>query len=213
MNQPAEQNTQVTMEQAKRQKRRGKIGALLIMSIVFLPMIAAYTIYHTGFGIPIGTANKGVLMNPPVALPALDLQSLDGMPWDIQAEKKWRYVIPGLATCDATCEETLYLTRQVHIRLGNKSGRVERIYLLLDDDLSSTLSEKIKTEHPRLKILRVNRQDWNTLMSETNVTGDSIGRYFLMDQEGFVMMAYNQEHDGAALLKDIKKMLRITYKN
>lgn len=214
MNQSIEQNTQAEIKLAARQKRRGQIAAILIMSIVLLPMTAAYIIYHTGFGMPKGTANKGVLMTPPVALPELALRSLEGELWDINAnEKKWRYIIPGFSTCDATCEENLYLTRQVHIRLGNKAGRVERIYLLLDNNLAPEFREQIKAEHPRLKILQADSQAWKALVANTNVAGDTKGRYFLTDQKGFMMMAYNKDHDGAALLKDIKKMLKTTYEN
>lgn len=214
MNKNVEQNTPANAELVKHQKRRGQIAAILIMSVVLLPMTAAYIIFHTGIGMPKGTANKGVLMAPPMALPELALRTLEGKAWDINAnEKKWRYVIPGFAACDTTCEENLYLTRQVHIRLGNKAGRVERIYLLLDDNLSPELREKIKVEHPRLKIMQAEKQAWKALVANTNVVGDTSGRYFLMDQEGFMMMAYGKNHNGAALLKDVKKMLKLSYEN
>lgn len=214
MNKTVEQNTPANTELAKRQKRRGQIAAILIMSVVLLPMSAAYIIFNTGIGMPQGTANKGLLMAPAVPLTNLALRTLEGELWDINAnEKKWRYIIPGFAVCDATCEENLYLTRQVHIRLGNKAGRVERIYLLLDSDLSPELREKIKVEHPRLKIMQAENQAWEVLVANTNAAGDTKGRYFLMDQEGFMMMAYGKDHNGAALLKDVKKMLKLSYEN
>ncbi|MDO6747561.1 hypothetical protein [Gilvimarinus sp. 1_MG-2023] len=201
---------------AKKSKRRGQIQAVLLMLVVALPMVAAYTIYHTGWGMPQGTVNKGVLLQPPQLLSELTPRLSDGAEWDIKSEeKRWRYVIPGHAQCDSICMENLYLTRQVHIRLNEKARRVERIYLLLDDDLSPELAEHIAQEHPKLRVMQVANTEFNSALAATNFADNSVkaGRYFLMDQEGYLMMAYHRDDQGGELLKDIKKMLKTSYED
>jgi len=194
-------------------KRRGQLQALLLMLVVALPMIAAYTIYHTGWGMPDGTVNKGTLLAPPVAISELT-PTEQGKPWDLTQEpKRWRYVLPGNATCDKTCLDNLYLTRQVHIRLNEKADRVERIYLLLDEALSPELAAHIKEQHPLLRVMTVKRSELNQALEGSNFSDDPVaaGRYFLMDQEGFLMLAYTPKDTGGEILKDVKKMLKTSY--
>lgn len=195
-------------------KRRGQIQALLLMLVVALPMICAYTIYHTGWGMPVSTVNKGQLVEPPFNIELLSPQHLDDTEWTLAGEsKRWRYLLPGAATCDQLCRDNLYLTRQVHIRLNEKARRVERLYLLLDDQLSPELTEFLATEHPKLKIVRADSTAFAEALASTNYKGDAVssGQYFLMDQEGYVMLSYSPKAEGADLLKDVKKMLKTSY--
>ncbi|UTF59126.1 hypothetical protein [Gilvimarinus sp. DA14] len=195
-------------------KRRGQIQALLLMLVVALPMIAAYVIYHTGVGMPEGTVNKGKLLQPPQHLPDLPLRFADGGAWDFAEQPvRWRYVIPGSGSCDQVCRDNLYLTRQVHIRLNEKARRVERYYLLLDGAIEPQFAAYLEKEHPRLRIVEAPRAALNDALAKTNETQnpDRAGRYFLMDQEGYLMMSYGPNTDGADLLKDVKKMLKTSY--
>lgn len=198
----------------KAAQRRGRILAASVVLVVLLPMLSAYVVYFTGVGVPEGTINKGVLLTPPVPISDWQLRTLDGEPWVLKEQPiKWRLLIPGGATCDQACKENLYLTRQVHIRLGEKGLRVERLYLLTEPSLSDSLSEHLEQEHARIKVVQLDEKAMVASLANTNLSGDPIaeGRYFLMDQEGFVMMGYDLEQSGNDLLKDIKRMLRYSY--
>lgn len=200
----------------KAAQRRGRILGACIMLVVLLPMVIAYGVYFTGIGMPTGTINKGDLLTPPVPISDWQLTTLEAEPWIIdQQPSKWRLLIPGAASCDQACKDNLYLTRQVHIRLGEKGLRVERFYLLTDENLSQSLSEYLDQEHSTVKVLQVDEQAMRASLADTNLAGNPIeeGRYFLMDQEGFVMMGYDAEQSGNDLLKDIKRMLRYSYED
>ena len=76
------------------------------------------------------------------------------------------------------------------------------------------MAEFLQREHPGLRIMRVSEARLAALLGATNLAtrppgGD--GHYYLMDQRGFLMMAYHREHTGNQLLADIKRMLKITY--
>ena len=201
-------------EQQKQQQRRGRIQAAAIMLIVILPMVIAYSVYYTGVGVPQGTINKGQLIDPPQQIDDLSLQTLDGKNWHVADQAtRWRLIIPGHAQCNELCQQNLYLTRQVHIRLAEKSGRVERLYLLLDQHLDAATEEFIHTEHPHMPIVKSSADAVKNLFAQTNLPPEAIsaGHYFLMDQEGFIMMSYNPQHQGKDLLDDIKRMLKYSY--
>ena len=186
-------------EQQKQQQRRGRIQAAAIMLIVILPMVIAYSVYYTGVGVPQGTINKGQLIDPPQQIDDLSLQTLDGKNWHVADQAtRWRLIIPGHAQC---------------IRLAEKSGRVERLYLLLDQHIDAATEEFIHTEHPHMPIVKSSADAVKNLFAQTNLPPEAIsaGHYFLMDQEGFIMMSYNPQHQGKDLLDDIKRMLKYSY--
>ena len=54
------------------QKHSQKQG-LLILAIIVLPMIAAYVMFKTGWGMPTYTINKGLLLTPPQPVSNLNL--------------------------------------------------------------------------------------------------------------------------------------------
>ncbi len=198
----------------KAAQRRGRILAASVMLVVLLPMLIAYVVYVTGIGMPEGTINKGELLTPPVPISDWQLRTQSGEAWDLEEQStKWRLLIPGDASCDPACKENLYLTRQVHIRLGEKGLRVERLYLLTESSLSDSLSKHLKQEHATVKVVQLDEKAMGASLANTNLPGDPIeeGRYFLMDQEGFVMMGYDPEQSGNDLLKDLKRMLRYSY--
>lgn len=197
-----------------RAQRRGRLTAAAIMLVIFLPMAIAYGVFYTGIGMPANTVNKGDLLTPAQAAGEFDLRDFDGAVWDPgEHKRKWRWLIPGDAQCTGYCRENLYLTRQVHIRLGEKAARVERIYLLLDEQMDATTRDFLATEHPYLQVIKADPERLQAAATAAGVSGNPVadGRYFLMDQNGFVMMSYTPTHTGQQLLDDIKRMLKYSY--
>lgn len=192
-----------------RARRRSQLLGLAVCGVVLLPMLAAYLMFTTGWGIPTGTVNKGDLLSPPLAVELLDLRDVSGNPVDLlSGDKKWRLLIPAGAACDESCQHALYVTRQVHVRLGDKATRIERYYLNTAPALDVQTQAFIEREHPRLKVAYIDGLDLAALQEASAPAG---ARYFLMDQEGFVMMSYNDQHSGNELLDDIKRLLKYSY--
>lgn len=189
-------------------------SSALLLAAIGLPMIMAYVVFYTGWGMPTGTVNKGNLILPATSLTDLEITNAMNKPVDLfTGEKQWRWIIVGSNDCDASCDNTLYLSRQVHIRLGEKARRLERVYLntaaLYDEKFAASLSEN----HPRLKQLHVDAGEWNNIMQGTNLTQESPKGHnlYMVDQEGFAMMIYDQSHQGADLLDDVKRLLKYSY--
>lgn len=190
----------------RRMQRRGRIIGASIMAVILLPLLAAKLVYYTGIGLPTGTVNHGVLLEPPPALEELAPRTREGEPWTLAGQSgRWRLLIPGDGECGPTCRDNLYLTRQVHTRLADDSERLERVYLLTDDRLDAGTAGFMAREHPGLSFARVAPEALEALPSD--VRSD---HYFLMDPGGFVIMAYSPDHSGGELLDDLKQLLKFS---
>jgi hypothetical protein len=174
--------------------------------VTLVPMVAAYVAYFTGVGVPQSRVNEGVLLEP--ARNLVDLLPLaEGEKPQTQNNLLWRLIIPIPAVCDQDCRRNLYITRQVHIRLAEKAERVERYAVNLGGEAGAVFLRGIQAEHPDLKSFSVAQNDWHKWLADTNVPA-SDHYYLLVDQVGFAMMYYSQQHDGNQLLKDLKRVLR-----
>lgn len=210
-------NTEADKLKEKQMQRRGRIIAAALILSVSLPMLLAYILYHTGVGVPEGTISEGELLSPPQSFSSWSPVTVEGRSWSVSNEprKRWRLIIPADRACTGYCEENLYLTRQVHIRLASEAYRVERIVLPLDGHFSGEKVTWLEQEHPGVRVLAPDMEAMMVSLAQTNVPDDPLqaGRYYLMDQEGYVMMAYGPEHSGGQLLEDIKRLLRYSYDN
>lgn len=195
--------------------KRGRLTAAALMLTVALPMLLAYLLYATGLGLPDTTVNQGELLSPPQGFADWAPRHLGGDSWERPAEpKRWRLLVPISGDCRGHCRDNLYLTRQVHLRLAQKAYRVKRL-ILVEGPLDAETADYIEAEHPGVELLRVDSAAMAQSLSEAGRPdkAHTDGEYYLMDQDGFVMMAYNPGHTGEQLLKDIKRLLRYSYEN
>ena len=192
--------------------RRNQLYGLLVLCIILLPMLLAYLIFKTGWGMPSETTNKGDLLSPPISLKKLVLSKNGELLDNLYpaSPKKWRILVPVTQSCDANCEDFLYISRQVHIRLAEKAYRVERILLLLDEFSPEELLS-LKQQHPGTLIFYSRSADLANWLAATGLPKAADQYFYLIDQEGFAMMRYGSSHSGQDLLDDLKKLLKFTY--
>lgn len=184
---------------------------ILIVATIVIPIVAAYVTYFTGMGVSEETVNKGALLQPPAKVESL-LASSESDTLPDMSERKWRMLVPVTAPCDELCQKNLYTTRQVHIRLGDKSPRVERWAVNLSGEQGERFLAEIQAEHPFLEHFSVPAEQWQEWLSQSNApeSVEQTPYYLLADPEGFAMMYYTTDHHGNDLLDDIKRVLRYT---
>ena len=100
----------------------------IIMGSLILVVLASTLLFRAavngGVDLPalLGTKNSGVLIKPPRPIAELPLRFANGEIFDFAKQpKQWSIAIPVSAHCDTQCEQTLYLTRQIHIALGKNA--------------------------------------------------------------------------------------------
>lgn len=202
------------LPQDKDTQRRHRWSGWIIVAGFFVPMALAYTIFVTGLGVPERTINHGDLLVPATSLAKLHVTDTSGNPVDLMqtGEKKWRWLIVGNNACHQACQDLLYLSRQVHMRLGEKAHRLERMYLNTDELYSAEFSAQLRQDHPRLVMAHVNARDWQHTLANVSVQSEMNGEMlYVVDQEGFAMMTYSAQHQGNDLLEDIKRLLKYSY--
>ncbi len=192
--------------------KRNRFFGMVIILIVVVPMVAAYLIHKAGWSLSSGTTNKGELLQPPIPIQSLGIKNaslIDELYGD-SADKKWRFLVPVSAACDEVCQQNLYTSRQVHIRLAEKAYRVER-FLIATDVLPADLQQQLEQEHRNTRRLQTTGQQLSTWLSSAGAGDNVQDYYYLVDQEGFAMMRYSMANTGHEVLADIKKLLKFTY--
>lgn len=183
---------------------------IAIISVSILPIFAAYFMFFTGVGVPGETVNSGVLLPSPIKLDALIQNRDPAFVARTHKEKKWRLLLPITQECGKACVDNFYTTRQVHIRLSEKSQRVERVAVNIGGTVGLRIYDELHQTHPKLKLVNANLAEWQQWLNSSGMDLDADRRpfYLLVDQEGFVMMVYTTEQHGNQLLKDLKRALK-----
>jgi cytochrome oxidase Cu insertion factor (SCO1/SenC/PrrC family) len=183
------------LEEVKTKEKNQKYKAVIIFLIPILVIAASTLLYYSGFS-PEGKTNNGQLIEPPIDLVALNVEGIKN-----DFPGKWTIVHFLDDPCKETCWNSLYKTRQVNIRLGRDSQRVNR-YLIISDsyNLSTEESSKLSNEYPRLELFKIKGQN-----IPHKVSKDS---YILFDPLGNGILLYSSELPGGELLEDLKKVLQ-----
>ena len=173
----------------------------------------------------LGTANSGELLPEPLNIRAFEFEAADGTKTGLStSEPKWTLMLVNDGpSCDAECNELLYLTRQIRIAIGRDYQRTQRL-LVVDtaidaiqssgevvNDEGETKSEsndmgallpQLEREHVDLKIWRRNDQP---VVPEGQLMPNS---WYLVDPSGWVMMRYSTEVNYKDVIGDLKFLLK-----
>ncbi len=170
----------------------------------------------------LGTANRGNLVQPPRSLSAVQLRADDGRPFDLsELERHWTLLVPVIgSSCDSACENTLYLTRQIHLAMGKGFLRIQRMMVseyepeqialgvtALSDGhpLPLSFERYLADEHRGLSAVSVSHADLVDLFPE-RLADPSI--WYLVDPAGWIMMSYNSEIHYKEVMADLKFLLK-----
>jgi len=198
-------------------QRRSNQLKLLILWLVPVGLMAiaglCYYLVQTG-QLSIGSKNHGVLIQPPLQLQELlqDLRPQEQAAMTAAGDApwlgKWSLVVRGSAQCEQACRENLYLTRQLHIRLDKNANRVQRIYLSDSSVVSQEFKQFLADEHRLLKRYVADQTALAELDAALLAEQGERARFFIVDPAGWAMMYYLQEHNGNAMLQDLKHLLK-----
>ena len=189
---------------------RGRLKLLLVLGLFIGPLLVAFLWYYGLGGVlaPSGKTNHGNLVQPVVSLKDFEDHLSDSSPFTLDGLKhKWTIVHVASVTCGEDCQRSLYNTRQTRVAVGKDANRIQRI-LLLDDDTSA---DEIKENHVDMKIITLQSSKLMEQLAPV-VKSMNAGPHdaLIVDPLGNVMMVIPLELDPRLLLKDLKKLLKLS---
>ena len=164
----------------------------LVAVVCFGPFAAALFLYYGPFGqtwLPQLPGSRELLAEPLPLPPA----------WHGGGKAPWQLIYARMAPCEQQCAQHLARLLQVQLALGRDSGRVRRalwhvgdlpdldapelVTHALDDDVGRGVAEALSAE--RLEL----------------------GRVFVADPRGLVIVSYPPDVEQKELLRDLKRLL------
>jgi hypothetical protein len=160
----------------------------------------------------VGTANRGTLVQPPRQLDDQTLRDESGVVTKFaDLEPRWAMVIPAAGgPCDAACEHSLYMTRQIHVAMGKEFNRLRRLYVSPDSVKSTPLTVvQLSDGRPAPAAdefaLTLSAASYSALFPEQAVDAST---WYLVDPAGWVMMSYTNEISYKDVIADLKFLLK-----
>lgn len=186
--------------------KSGRWKLLLLLLVTLAPVIASYFTYYVIR--PQGDNFYGQLISPQVELPDLEVLDQQGKTVNLRSLRgQWLLITVADSSCDAGCENKLYLSRQIHIGLGAEQDRVERIWLSLGDQAVPERLSKLLEGAIVLNTQPADLSSW--LKPESNhQLADHI---YLVDPQGFWMMRFPPNPDlkaAASIKKTLNRLMR-----
>lgn len=194
-------------DQALTQRTRvGRIKMLLVWAVCAAPVVASYFMYYVVR--PEGRTNHGALIQPvrampePAALPLLNLQGSPVLPASLKGQ--WLLVSVAGGACEAACEKTLYLQRQLRESLGRDKDRVDRVWLVSD---GAPVREALLPALQQATVLRAPQADLARWLEPE--TGRQLADHlYLVDPRGDWMMRFPANVDFTKAKRDLTRLLK-----
>ena len=189
------------MEQAR---KAGRWKLLALFAVCAAPLIASYFAYYVVK--PEGRTNYGELIDPRAhPMPTLNATSLDGKPAALEALKgRWILLQVGDAECLTSCQKKLHEMRQLRLAQGKDMDRVERVWLVTDNEPLETL---LMREYDDTHMLRVKPEVLKAWLpvEPDSATADLI---YMIDPLGNLMMRFPKNADAGRIKKDLARLLK-----
>jgi len=190
------------VEKANNQQRsRWKLFAVL--AVCASPLIASYFTYYV-IKPKGGVTNYGALIDPrQYPIPAMASTTLDGKPAKLEDYKgKWIMLKVGPSDCQQECQDQLFAMRQLRTMQGKEMERIERVWLITDDQPLETMLLRVNDGTRMLRAPAAVLDKWLPLEGDGDRASDHV---YLIDPLGNLMMRYPK----GAVSSDIEKVKRV----
>ena len=187
-----------------KQKSTGRWKLLLVLAVCAAPLVFSYFTYYVIK--PQSRNNYGALIDPrDHPIPALGTTMLDGSATGLERfQGKWILMQSGSGDCAAVCQRQLLEMRQLRLMQGKEMERVERVWLITDQQLIDTV---LMREYDGTTMLRVNPallKAWLPVEAGTTAAD----HLYLIDPLGHLMMRFPKDADPNKVKKDLAKLLK-----
>jgi hypothetical protein len=195
------------VDERQRRTWSGRMQMALILLVCAAPVIASYWAFYVARPGG-GAAAYGSLIQPTAAMPEVVAFDLLGRSVPLRSLKgQWLLVVVGAASCDAGCEQRLFVQRQLREMLGRDRDRVDKVWLVTDEAALKPELRQALSSAPPVTVLRVPRAVVQAWLKPA--TGHSLEDHlYLVDPMGEWMMRMPAAPDPAKARRDLDRLLR-----
>ncbi|MFZ1576575.1 MAG: hypothetical protein WAT36_15330 [Chromatiaceae bacterium] len=191
-------------------RAKPSLRPLLVMFAVFAaPVLAAWFLYFNPEYLPSGRGNLGELITPVVALPAdLALVTSTGVPLDREVlAGKWTLVFLTGGGCADPCRARLGDMRQIRLALGEASLSTERL-LVMTEPSGQAVSTELAREFGGMQVALTDTMGGERLLGLLRQGNAALGRLYILDPMGNLMMRYAPDAPAKDTLKDMGRLIK-----
>lgn len=175
---------------------------LLLLAVFSAPVVLAYGLFF--LWTPGGQVNYGELVEPR-PLPEVALRDIEGRAFSLsQLRGKWLLVQWDSGACAEHCRQKLYFMRQVRLAQGKDMTRVERVWLLEDDQRPAG---DLVSEYAGTWIVGAGGSGLRKYFPAPGAPRDHV---YLVDPQGNLMLRFPAEPDARRMVKDLGRLLRVS---
>lgn len=182
-----------------------------LFAVFALPVVCSWIlILHPGL-LPERYSNHGVLIQSPVALPAVALDSMNGTEFRLEDLRgKWTFLMVVDAPCTGSCRQLVHQLQQIRRATGKDRAYVELLMLYMTDPVEGDLA--VLKENPGMIVAGFNDPEMAILASALQQAGvHERPGLVVVDPMGTMVMHYPDEITAREILKDIRRLLRATH--
>ena len=188
------------------QQRKSRRTLLLIAAVCVAPFIGSFALYF--FWQPSGRINYGDLIEGAV-MPSLQLPRAgsDGKekPVDFaQLRGRWFFLMVDSGACDAYCQKKLWQMRQVRMTQGKFLERIERVWLLMDDE---AVTDAVRKDYEGTHLARASGQ---AILKVLPLKGAITDHIWVVDPLGNVVLRYPRDANPSRMKKDLERLLKVS---
>jgi hypothetical protein len=187
----------------KPNKGPGRWKLFAVLAVCAAPLIASYFTYYV-IKPKGGETNYGALIDPRAyPIPAMASTSLDGKPAKLEDYKgKWIMLKVGPSDCQQACQDQLFAMRQLRTMQGKEMERIERVWMITDDQPLETMLLRVNDGTRMLRAPAAVVEKWLPLEGGADRASDHV---YLIDPLGNLMMRFPK----GAVSSDIEKVKRV----
>ncbi|HEX8604710.1 MAG TPA: cytochrome C oxidase subunit I [Pseudoduganella sp.] len=185
-------------------KARGRWKLFAVLAVCAAPLVASYFMYYVVK--PTARNNYGTLIDPREhPMPAMATRTLAGDPVTLQSMNgKWIMLKAGGSDCGQACQDQLFTMRQLRTMQGKEMDRIERVWLITDDQPLETMLMRVNDGTRMLRAPAGVVRQWLPVEAGGNVEE----HIYIVDPRGNLMMRFPKNPDPSKMKKDIGKLLK-----
>ncbi len=187
-------------------KEKSQLSGYLLIAMFVVPLLIAVAMYSMRDHLPaMKTASHGELIHPAEPIKSIQIKLAENKLMNLESlQGKWTYLVYSPDQCGLECEASLFKVRQTKIASGRESNRIQSALLTNPNNMNS----QVMIRNHRTAIGELINLE---LESKSGVDEQLMpGTIYLVDPNGNMMMQYNATATSRGMLKDIKKLLKIS---